>query len=71
MKFAIEIKSPEQYFRFKILEVLWKIIYLVGILNTNESALIKRSSGLFYVYKKENRDIKHQLLKIKQYDIYN
>jgi len=37
----------------------------------NESTLMKRSSGLFYVYRKENRDIKHQLLKIKQYDIYS
>ena len=37
----------------------------------NESNSMNRSSGLFYVYRKENRDIKHQLLKIKQYDIYN
>jgi len=37
----------------------------------NESTLMKRSSVLFYVYRKEIRDIKHQLLKIKQYDIYN
>ena len=26
---------------------------------------MRRSSGLFYVYRKENRDIKLQLLKIK------
>jgi len=32
-------------------------------LNINESTLIKRPSGLFYVYRKKNRDIKHQLLK--------
>jgi len=50
---------------------LWKIIYLVGILDVNESTLMRRSSELFYVYRKENRDIKHQLLKIKQYDICN
>jgi len=37
----------------------------------NGSNLMKRSSGLFYIYIKENRDIKHQLSKIKQYDIYN
>jgi len=37
----------------------------------NKSTLMKRSSKLYYVYKKENRDIKHQLLKIKQYDICN
>ena len=36
----------------------------------NESNLMKRSSELFYVYRKENRDIKHQLLKIKQHDLY-
>jgi len=36
-----------------------------------ESNLMKRSSGLFYVYRKENRDVKHPLLKIKQYDIYS
>ena len=71
LEFTKEIKSSEKNFRFKILEVLWKIIYSVGILNMNESALIKRSSELFYAYRKENRDIKHQLLKMKQYDIYN
>ena len=37
----------------------------------DESILMKGSSGLFYVYRKENSDIKHQLLKIKQYDIYS
>jgi len=36
----------------------------------NESTLMKRSSGLFCVYRKENKDIKHQLLKIKQHDLY-
>ena len=71
LEFTREIKSSEKNFKFKILEILWKIIYLVGILNMDESTLMKRSSGLFYVYKKENGDIKHQLLKIKQYDIYS
>ena len=71
LEFTKEIKNSEKKFRFKILEVLWKIIYSVGILNINESTLMKRSNGLFYLYRKENRDIKHQLLKIKQYDIYN
>jgi hypothetical protein len=52
-------------FEFKILELLWKIIYQVDILNMNESNLLKRSSGLFYAYRKENRDTKNQLLKIK------
>lgn len=37
----------------------------------DESNLMKRSSGLFYVYRKENRDIKHQLLTIKQHDLYS
>ena len=64
-------KKSRKNFRFKILEVLWKIIYSVGILNMNESTLMKRFNGFFYVYRKENRDIKHQLLKIKQYDIYS
>jgi len=71
LEFTREVKKSEKNFRFKILEVLWKIIYSFGILNMNESTLMKRSSGLFYVYRKENRDIKHQLLKIKQYDIYS
>ena len=53
LEFTKEIKNSEKNFRFKILEVLWKIIYLVGILNMDESTLIKRSSGLFCVYKKK------------------
>ena len=42
-----------------------------GILNMDEFTLMKRSSGLFYVYRKENRNIKHQLLTIKQHDLYS
>jgi len=37
----------------------------------NKSILVKKSGGLFYVCKKENKNIKRQLIKIKQYDICN
>ena len=65
MKFAIEIKSPEQYFRFKILEVLWNIIYPDGISNMYESTLMKKFNGLIYVSDKETEDIKQSIIKNK------
>ena len=49
LEFTKEVKNSEKKFRFKILEVLWKIIYSVGILHMDESKLMKRSSELFYV----------------------
>ena len=36
----------------------------------NESTLMRRLVDYFMYTDKENRDIKHQLLKIKQYDLY-
>ena len=65
MKFAIEIKSPEQYFRFKILEVLWNIIYLDGIPNMYESTLMRKFNRLIYVSNKETEDIKQLIIKSK------
>ena len=65
MKFTIETKTPEQYFRFKILEVLWNIIYLNGILNIYESTLIRKLNKLIYVSNKETKDIKQSIIKNK------
>ena len=68
MKFAIEIKSPEQYFRFKILEVLWNIIYPDGISNMYESTLMRKFNRLIYVSDKETEDIKQSIIKNKRWD---
>ena len=65
MKFAIEIKSPKQYFRFKILEVLWNIIYPDGISNMYESTLMRKFNRLIYVSDKETEDIKKSIIKNK------
>ena len=65
MKFAIEIKRPEQYFRFKILEVLWNIIYPDGISNMYESTLMRKFNRLIYVSDKETEDIKQSIIKNK------
>ena len=65
MKFTIEIKSPEQYFKFKILEFLWNIIYPDGISNMYESILMKKFNRLIYVSDKETEDIKQSIIKNK------
>ena len=65
MKFAIEIKNPKQYFRFKILEVLWNIIYPDGISNMYESTLMRKFNRLIYVSDKETEDIKQSIIKNK------
>ena len=65
MKFTIETKCPEQYFRFKILEVLLNIIYLDGIPNMYESTLMRKFNRLIYVSDKETDDIKQSIIKNK------
>ena len=65
LEFTKEIKSSEKNFRFKILEVLWKIIYSDGIVDMYESTLMRRLSGLLYVSDKEAGDIKKSIMNNK------
>ena len=65
LEFTKEIKSSEKNFRFKIIEVLWKIIYSDGVSDMYESNLMRRLSGLLYVSDKETGDIKQSIINNK------
>ena len=61
LEFTKEIKNSEKNFRFKILEVLWKIIYSDGVSDMYESTLMRRLSGLLYVSDRESGIIKQSI----------
>ena len=65
LEFTKEVKSSEKNFRFKILEVLWKIIYSDGVLDMYETTLMRRLSALLYVSDKEAGDIKQSIINNK------
>ena len=58
IEFTKEIKKTSMEFRFKIIEILWKIIYSDGIADNYESNLIRRICGLIYVSDKDSGEIK-------------
>tara|TARA_Y100000590_G_scaffold406040_1_gene494903 strand:- start:130 stop:555 length:426 start_codon:yes stop_codon:yes gene_type:complete len=62
VEFTKEIKKNSLEFRFKIIEILWKIVYSDGSSDNYESNLIRRVCGLLYVSDKDSGMIK---LKIK------
>ena len=64
IEFTKEIKKTPMEFRFKIIEILWKIIYSDDVADNYESNLIRRICGLIYVSDKESGEIK---LKAKNY----
>ena len=62
IEFTREIKKNSMEFRFKIIEILWKIVYSDGTSDNYESNLIRRVCGLLYVSDKDSGIIK---LKVK------
>ena len=62
IEFTKEIKKTPMEFRFKIIEILWKIIYSDDVADNYESKLIRRICGLIYVSDKDSGEIK---LKVK------
>ena len=58
IEFTKEIKKTPMEFRFKIIEVLWKIIYSDDVADNYESNLIRRICGLIYVSDKDSGEIK-------------
>ena len=58
IEFTKEIKKTPMEFRFKIIEILWKIIYSDDVADNYESNLIRRICGLIYVSDKESGEIK-------------
>ena len=49
LEFTKEIKKYSSDFRFKIIELLWEIVYSDGTNDIYESNLIRRVCGLLYV----------------------
>ena len=62
IEFTKEIKKTPMEFRFKIIEILWKIIYSDAVADNYESNLIRRICGLIYVSDKDSGEIR---LKVK------
>ena len=58
IEFTKEIKKKSMEFRFKIIEILWKIVYSDGTSGNYESNLIRRLCGLLYVSDKDSGIIK-------------
>ena len=58
IEFTKEIKKTPMEFRFKIIEILWKIIYSDDVADNYESNLIRRVCGLIYVSDKDSGEIK-------------
>ena len=65
IEFTKEIKKTPMEFRFKIIEILWKIIYSDLVADSYESNLIRRICGLIYVSDKDSGEIK---LKVKNHN---
>ena len=61
IEFTKEIKKKSMDFRFKVIEILWKIVYSDGSSDVYESNLIRRVCGLLYVSDKESGEIKQRI----------
>ena len=62
VEFTREIKKYPIEFRFKIIEIIWKIVYSDGKNDSYESSLIRRICGLLYVSDKDNGIIKTKII---------
>ena len=58
LEFTKEVKKLDKNLRFKVLEVLWKIIYSDGVSDMYESSLMRKLGGLLYVNDRELNEIK-------------
>ena len=65
LEFTKEVKKLDKNLRYKILEVLWKIIYSDGVSDMYESTLMRRLSGLLYVSDRETGNIKQSIINNK------
>ena len=66
LEFTKEIKKYSSDFRFKIIELLWEIVYSDGTNDIYESNLIRRVCGLLYISDKDNGVIKLKVQKNKK-----
>ena len=65
IEFTKEIKKSSMEFRFKIIEILWKIVYSDKTNDSFESNLIRRVCGLLYVSDKDSGMIKLKTINLK------
>ena len=63
LEFTKEIKKYSPDFKFKIIEILWEIVYSDGTNDIYESNLIRRVCGLLYISDKDNGIIKIKVQK--------
>ena len=63
VEFTREIKKQPIEFRYKIIEIIWKIVYSDGVSDSYESNLIRRICGLLYISDKDNGIIKTKVQK--------
>jgi uncharacterized tellurite resistance protein B-like protein len=65
VEFTKEIKKNSMEFRFKIIEILWKIVYSDDTSDNYESNLIRRVCGLLYVSDRDSGMIKLKVQNLK------
>tara|TARA_Y100000590_G_scaffold351645_1_gene403904 strand:- start:1205 stop:1627 length:423 start_codon:yes stop_codon:yes gene_type:complete len=65
LEFTREIKKTPMEFRFKIIEILWKIIYSDLVADSYESSLVRRICGLIYVSDRDSGEIR---LKVRNHN---
>jgi len=63
LDFTKEIKNTDKYFKIKIIESLWKIIYSNKKADMYETNLMRRLSGLLYLDNKIVGDVKEKMRK--------
>ena len=63
LDFTKEIKKTDKYFKIKIIESLWKIIYSNKKADMYETNLMRRLSGLLYLDNKIVGDVKEKMRK--------
>ena len=63
LDFTKDIKSTNQNFKIKLIESLWKIIYSDKTSDIYESNLMRRLSGLLYLYNRMVGGIKEKIKK--------
>ena len=63
LEFTKEIKKYSPDFKFKIIEILWEIVYSDTTNDIYESNLIRRVCGLLYISDKDNGIIKQKVQK--------
>ena len=66
IEFTREIKKYPMEFRFKIIEIIWEIVYSDGASDAYESSLIRRICGLLYISDKDNGVIKARVQNLQK-----